>query len=304
MVSVIVPNYNHAPYLRQRIDSILAQTYQDFELILLDDCSTDGSREILQSYAGNPHVTHVVLNEWNSGSTFHQWEKGFSLAKGVFIWIAESDDVAEPDLLKECMERLEADEAVQLAYTYSYYIDQDGRRMKTSIDEPEKYSGNGIYDAQWFRSHRMVYKNIIYNASMVVFRKSALTHVTPDFKTFTYCGDWCFWFDMMSEGKVAEVPRKLNNFRQHLGKVSKKANLEGRDFKENAKCQQRMADLLGLTAYQRRCLRGRLTKRIRKANFPNKQAVIAAYPDLYAGTFWDVLLYEVDKYTKWSGLLT
>ncbi len=51
-VSVIVPNYNHAPFLRQRIDTILAQTFQDFELILLDDCSTDDSRSILSSYSG------------------------------------------------------------------------------------------------------------------------------------------------------------------------------------------------------------------------------------------------------------
>ena len=53
-VSVIVPNYNHAPYLKQRIDSILGQTYQDFELILLDDCSTDGSREVLEQYRSDP----------------------------------------------------------------------------------------------------------------------------------------------------------------------------------------------------------------------------------------------------------
>ena len=55
-VSVIVPNYNHARFLRQRIDSILAQSFQDFELILLDDCSTDESRTILEQYARDPRV--------------------------------------------------------------------------------------------------------------------------------------------------------------------------------------------------------------------------------------------------------
>lgn len=69
MVSVIVPNYNHAPFLRERIDSILAQSYTDFELILLDDCSTDNSRDILNSYRDNPHVSHIIFNEKNSGST-------------------------------------------------------------------------------------------------------------------------------------------------------------------------------------------------------------------------------------------
>ena len=70
-VSVIVPNYNHGRYLRRRIDSILEQTYQDFELIVLDDCSTDNSREILTSYAGSPRV-RVEFNETNSGAPFKQ----------------------------------------------------------------------------------------------------------------------------------------------------------------------------------------------------------------------------------------
>src|SRR6202030_4301096 len=74
-VSVIVPNYNHAPYLRRRIESILQQTYQDFELILLDDSSTDHSREILQSYAEKPGVK-IAFNTMNSGSVFKQWNKG------------------------------------------------------------------------------------------------------------------------------------------------------------------------------------------------------------------------------------
>ena len=66
-ISIIVPNYNHAPYLKQRIDSILNQTYQDFELILLDDCSSDKSRDIIESYRTNPHVTQIVYNDNNSG---------------------------------------------------------------------------------------------------------------------------------------------------------------------------------------------------------------------------------------------
>jgi len=93
-VSVIVPNYNHARYLRRRVDSILAQTYSDFELILLDDCSTDHSREILASYRDNPKV-RVEFNAKNSGTPFKQWNKGVQMARGRYIWIAESDDYAD-----------------------------------------------------------------------------------------------------------------------------------------------------------------------------------------------------------------
>ena len=95
-VSVIVPNYNHASYLRQRIESIINQTYQDFELIILDDCSTDHSKEIIESYRNHPRVNQIVYNTENSGSTFKQWNKGVELAEGECIWFAESDDWCEP----------------------------------------------------------------------------------------------------------------------------------------------------------------------------------------------------------------
>ena len=68
LVSVIVPNYNYSRYLNSRIDSILAQTFSDYELILLDDASTDDSAQVLEQYRDNEHVTHLIVNEKNSGS--------------------------------------------------------------------------------------------------------------------------------------------------------------------------------------------------------------------------------------------
>ncbi len=92
-VSIIVPNYNHEKYLRQRLDSIYGQTYKNYEVILLDDCSSDDSRTILNEYRDRyPDRTRCEFNETNSGGVFRQWRKGISLAKGDYIWIAESDD--------------------------------------------------------------------------------------------------------------------------------------------------------------------------------------------------------------------
>ena len=94
LVSVIVPNYCHSMYLDERILSILNQTYNNFELIILDDCSPDNgaSKSVIEKYRDNSHISQIIFNEKNSGSTFKQWEKGINLAKGEFIWIAESDD--------------------------------------------------------------------------------------------------------------------------------------------------------------------------------------------------------------------
>ena len=95
LVSIIVPNYNHAKYLSARMDSILNQTFQDFEVIILDDCSTDNSRTVIDSYRDCEKVSNIVYNEVNSGSPFIQWNRGVSLARGSLIWIADTDDFCQ-----------------------------------------------------------------------------------------------------------------------------------------------------------------------------------------------------------------
>ena len=121
-VSVIVPNYCHAPYLEQRIESILQQTFQDFELILLDDCSTDGSREILERYRNHPKVSGIFYNERNSGSPFKQWKKGLSKATGDYVWIAESDDFSSPCFLERCVRILDTRPDCSIVFTSSYIV--------------------------------------------------------------------------------------------------------------------------------------------------------------------------------------
>ena len=134
-VTVIVPNYNYEHFLRQRIDSILQQTYTDFELILLDDCSTDGSVTILAEYALHPKVSAFVVNQKNTGSPFLQWEKGISMAKGEYIWIAESDDFADITLLEKCVAALESYPEAVLARTGSYLVDKDGKCLNLDYDK-------------------------------------------------------------------------------------------------------------------------------------------------------------------------
>ena len=82
LVSVIVPNYNYEAYLDVRMESILAQTYDNFEVIFLDDCPSDGSLDVIEKYKNNPHLKKIVCGDANSGSPFVQWKKGLGLAEG------------------------------------------------------------------------------------------------------------------------------------------------------------------------------------------------------------------------------
>ena len=234
LVSVIVPNYNHSKYLDGRIKSILNQTFPDFELILLDDASTDNSIEILYKYKNNPHVTHFVINDKNSGYVFRQWEKGISLAKGKYIWIAESDDLAEPEFLEKTVNLLECHQEANLCFCGSYQIDEDGKNStiydfdKRMMPDFDPACRSYIFDSDFFIRHYMVWSNTIYNASGTIFRKDALRQeYFRMIESCKYCGDWIFWEKIIGDSKVIILKDKLNRFRIHGGSTTSKAFYSG-----------------------------------------------------------------------------
>ncbi len=257
-VTVIIPNYRHAPYLRERIDSVLQQTYRNFEVIILDDCSPDNSREVIESYRQVPQVTHIIYNEVNSGSTFLQWQRGFDLAQGRYIWIAESDDYASPQFLEKCVAQLESDQQCTLAYTESRLVTSDGspikKRMKSAY-----FLGNecDIWDGGEFIIANMLRCNVVYNASMVVFRKDAI----PDDKAYTRFrlnGDWLFWVDIIRQGRVAHINGYYNNFRQHTVKVTRSAHTDGTALIELLRLYDILMERIDLPAYTRYAVEGRI----------------------------------------------
>jgi glycosyltransferase involved in cell wall biosynthesis len=228
--SVIVPNYNHAPYLAQRIDSVLAQTCQDFELILLDDGSSDGSREVLERYRGHPKVAHLACNESNSGSTFKQWEKGIGLARGRYVWIAESDDWCEPTFLETVLEGLRADPDCVLGYCQAYFVGPGGVLNWQSRHDR---LAETLYGRDFIRRHMA--PTSIYNASMAVWRKDGYERVPKDYVGYRFCGDWLFWIGLARLGKVHISGKLLAYYRQHPHNVSTGVYRSGLNFVEEMK---------------------------------------------------------------------
>lgn len=230
MVSVIIPNYNHEKYLQHRIDSVLNQTYQDFELILLDDKSKDDSIKIIERYKAHPKISHIVYNETNSGTTFKQWKKGIELAKGEYIWIAESDDYADITFLEKVMNSIGENDSV-LCFTRSYIIDEFGNIKR---EQPDTLVTD-ICNPKDFLLQYLLYGNAIYNASMVVFRKDAVPDsIWAELSKFKYCGDWLFWSKILmnQDRSISEVKQTLNYFRMHSSNVSGKSEAYGLTFLE------------------------------------------------------------------------
>lgn len=231
IVSIIIPNYNHSAFLTQRIESVLNQTFQDFEVILMDDCSTDNSRDILDRYRSHPKVTHTIFNTQNSGSTFKQWKKGIDLSAGKFIWIAESDDSCEPTLLATLVEGINKVEDCVISYCQSICITDTEKIIFQSAHDKLSEMVEGKLFIQKYLSVPVS----IFNASMALWRKDKFQFISEEFTTFNFCGDWFFWIQLSKLGKVHISGKVLNYFRKHSNDVSGKAYKSGLNFIEELK---------------------------------------------------------------------
>ncbi|CAM2918877.1 glycosyltransferase family A protein [Flavobacterium frigoris] len=226
LVSIIIPNYNHENYLKHRLESVFNQSYTNFEIILLDDCSTDNSRAILLEYAQNPKVSHCVFNQINSGNTFVQWNKGISLAKGKYIWIAESDDFAVNTFLEDLLNVFYLNDELVLVYSQSNKVDENSSKTGSWIDFTSEFGkdfflSNFVVDGNYFIERFLIYKNIIPNASGVLFlrdRAIQLGDLDTD-KEMRYCGDWLFYIKLITNHSLGFVAEPLNNFRYHSNSV-------------------------------------------------------------------------------------
>lgn len=227
-VSVLIPNYNHATYLEQRIESVLAQTYQDFELILLDDCSADNSIEIINRYRENEKVSHVIINEVNSGTTFKQWAKGIELAKNDWIWIAESDDWCEPTLLQNLVEGITANTCISFCQS----IAVKGEKILYYNKSDFFYKTYLGYD---FVREKMLRITSISNASQAIFRKDVYYKIDKTFTTYKFSGDWLFWMLIALHGNVFVSGKCLNYFRKHDKDVTSPSLKNGMMYREYIK---------------------------------------------------------------------
>jgi glycosyltransferase involved in cell wall biosynthesis len=218
-VSVIVPNYNHASFLQQRLDSVFSQTFDDMEVIILDDASTDDSREVIMHYALTPNV-QLSFNDVNSGSPFAQWNKGVRLASGKYVWIAESDDWADPHLLEILVGRLESNPSAVLAYCQSNLIDENGQ-VKFVIEVSKaglnrmRWRSDYVNEGRQECRQYMVIANIIANASAVVFRRDSYQKIGGADVSYQIGGDWLTWARMIMLGQLIFVAQPLNYYRLH-----------------------------------------------------------------------------------------
>ncbi|MEH0980699.1 glycosyltransferase [Bacillus mobilis] len=230
-ISVIVPNYNYEKYLPDRIKSIFSQTYPLYELIFLDDASTDNSVSIFEKLLSNENKPHLkvqhIINDKNSGSVFKQWIKGVSAATGDYIWIAEADDLCDQTFLEEVIQGFHINSNVTLGYTQSKQIDEQGNILANHYLD---YT-NDIDKEKWLRPYfrkgideiqdTLLIKNTIPNVSSVVFKNIDMKTTAKQLEKFKVAGDWFFYVSILTEGDIYFNPKPLNYHRRHINSVTR-----------------------------------------------------------------------------------
>ncbi len=254
-ISVIVPNYDYACYLSKRLETIFLQTHPIFELIVLDDASSDDSPAVvIETCQQFDRVISLIRNQENSGSVFKQWAKGIREARGDLIWIAEADDLAEPRFLEELAHLFAVDPKIVFAFSDSSQIDSDGKQ----IGESYALYCNDLCDIDFnldftiptdaFLMQCLSVKNTILNVSSVVFRRDALIDslnaVEPEMSSLFIAGDWRLYIELcLRSGNVGYIAKPLNAHRRHNKSVVGSSRL-----KANVSEIKRIYDVIDLVA--------------------------------------------------------
>lgn len=233
-VSIIIPNFNHARFLRKRLNSIFNQTFQDFEIIYIDDASTDQSNEIVREYNNDDRI-QIFENRANTGTPFRQWNRGADMAKGEYIWIAESDDYAEASLLEKLISLLDANPSVGLSFCQSMTVDEHGSILglwEPSGIDPSRWKQNFLNNGVDECRHYLSFVNTIPNVSAVVFRKNIYTQAGCAPEGMKLAGDWLTWIKMLMISDIAHLAEPLNFFRRSSQSVSVNAFVSSVRVKE------------------------------------------------------------------------
>ncbi len=181
LISVVVPNYNHARYLPYALDSYLSQTEHICELIVLDDVSTDNSREVIADYARRNPIIRMVCNETNLGC-LRNIMKGVRLARGEFVAIPGADDFWIPENMDALMRKVA--EYPHLSFFCArakFLVDETGFTFFGNATLP-----TGVYPAG---SLRMLHAFFPWGSSGIIIRKTLMEELFPIVEPTSWCFD-------------------------------------------------------------------------------------------------------------------
>ena len=154
LVSIIMPSYNTQKFIEETLDSVLAQTYTNWELIIVDDCSTDNTDEIVSPFLSDSRIIYIQ-NEKNSGAAVSR-NRALREAKGKWIAFLDSDDLWTPDKLEKQIAFMQSN-GYCFSYTNYSEIDESSEPLGKTVTGPKKITKTGMYNYCWMGCLTVMY---------------------------------------------------------------------------------------------------------------------------------------------------
>ena len=234
-VSVIIPNYNYARFMYDRFYSILNQNYKLHEIIFLDDKSSDDSIKMFEEIKSKIEKYVKIkfkYNKENSGSPFKQWERGFDMVSGDYVWIAEADDYCEPTLISRLIKPINRNKNIRISYADTAFINAEGsiilKTIKPEIDiqKTGHWSRSYVNDGQKELLKYSYLNNTIANVSSCIIKNDNYKSTFELAGKFRQAGDWLMYVDIMTKGSIAYINAPINYYRIHGNNVSSTTKYE------------------------------------------------------------------------------
>jgi len=216
LVSIILTSYNQGQYIKQCIESILEQSYTNFELIISDDCSTDNSLEIINSF--RDERIHLNVSENNKGTTMLNLESCIHMGNGKYIAVAHSDDLWDKHKLEKQLFLLENRPEFGAVFTLAERIDTDNIIIENDNSLFVDFNGT---QAEWLNCFFYKY-NILCHPSVMIHRdiyQSIMKKFTGAV-SYRQLGDFLIWIELVKQKQIYVLPEKLMRFRIHENSMS------------------------------------------------------------------------------------
>jgi glycosyltransferase involved in cell wall biosynthesis len=230
LVSVVFTSYNHIEFLNQALESLVNQTYKDFELIIVDDCSTDGSQEIIESFLSKyPDLIKPFLLDKNTGSYVKASNFGASHATGDYILFAQCDDYCNKNQIESLLEPFTFNPTIGVAFSKSNLVDRNGvflgddYKFRSSAFK-RACKTNTIISCRKMRKF-LTHSCVIPNLSAAMIKRDLFFFNGGLSEKYLMAADWAFWFEMSEKTDFFYISEPLNNFRQHDTTIRKNTKL-------------------------------------------------------------------------------
>lgn len=228
-ISVVVPNYNYEKFLMPRLYSILNQTEKIYEIILLDDKSLDGSRALINEFIYNVKDyinVNKIYNTENTGCAFKQWEKGFKLAKGDYVWIAEADDCCSKYLLRNLLKPIYKNKNIYISYADTAFINAWDKIFLKTIKPEIDLRKTGHWNKNFVNLGKDEINTYCFlnctiaNVSSCIIKNENYDEIFERIIEYRQAGDWLFYVSVINKGYISYIDKPLNYYRVHGNNIT------------------------------------------------------------------------------------